>query len=150
MSVFSTDKLIEQTRQLAASYYEQLGQALPLTIELAKHDVLTLLGYKKPEKEHVGVDAVDSDKNHVLIKGRAMLDSAKNVPRIGQFNLNGDWDIVVLVLYNREYRPYEIYRALREDIETAIEEAHNPKREKRGAMSIAKFKAIGELIWAND
>ena len=57
-----------------------------------------------------------------------------------------DWDSVVLVLMDENYEPYEIYEALREDLQE-FADGSGGGRSKRGAMSVARFKVIGELVW---
>ncbi len=48
---------------------------------------------------------------------------------------------------NEEYEPVEIYELNREKILDDLAESES-KRKKRGAMSVAKFKIIGQLVWA--
>ena len=55
-------------------------------------------------------------------------------------------DAVILVLMDEDYEPYEIYQALREDLAEFVD-ASGGSRAKRGAMSVARFKIIGELVW---
>jgi hypothetical protein len=47
---------------------------------------------------------------------------------------------------DEDYNPYEIYRALRDDL-TEYVDASSRGRAKRGAMSVARFKILGELVW---
>ena len=47
---------------------------------------------------------------------------------------------------DEDYEPYEIYQALRDDL-AAFVDASSRGRAKRGAMSVARFKIIGELVW---
>ena len=44
MSVYSYDKLIEETRKLAAEFRRTTGTMLPVSGEIARHDVSHLLG----------------------------------------------------------------------------------------------------------
>ena len=47
---------------------------------------------------------------------------------------------------DEDYEPYEIYEALREDLEDFVDSSSSG-RSKRGAMSVARFKIVGELVW---
>jgi hypothetical protein len=58
-----------------------------------------------------------------------------------------DWDSVVLVLMDEEFTPTEIYEASREAVMDAMDEVQQSKRSKRGAMSVARFKNIAQLVW---
>ena len=51
---------------------------------------------------------------------------------------------------DEDYEPYEIYEAEREDIEDVWDKATSSKRSKRGAMSVARFKIIGRLVWTRE
>ena len=47
---------------------------------------------------------------------------------------------------DEDYEAREIYEADRETIVAATEEG-SEKRAKRGAMSVARFKRISQLVW---
>ena len=53
---------------------------------------------------------------------------------------------MVLVLMDENYEPYEIYQALRDDLAEFVGPSGG-SRSKRGAMSVARFKIVGELVW---
>ena len=82
----------------------------------------------------------------IQIKSRTIFDESKSGQRIGQLKVNQEWDAVVLVLMDEDYEPYEIYQALREDLSEHID-VSSSNRAKRGAMSVARFKILGELVW---
>ncbi len=95
----------------------------------------------------VGWDAIDpANGRRIQIKSRTIFDESKSGQRIGQLKLNQEWDAVVLVLMDEDYEPYEIYLALRDDLAGFVD-ASSSNRAKRGAMSVARFKIIGELVW---
>ena len=71
---------------------------------------------------------------------------ARTGQRIGQLKMGQPWDAVLLVLMDENYEPYEIYQAMRDDLE-AFTDASSSGRAKRGAMSVARFKIIGQLVW---
>lgn len=51
---------------------------------------------------------------------------------------------------NEEFESTEIYEASRETMIDDIEEAGDSSRKKRGAMSVARFKRLAQLVWSND
>jgi hypothetical protein len=144
---YAADKLIAQARQLAAEYRRTMGKPLPgISNEIAEHDAVRLLALEADSSPEVGWDAVDPQTGRrIQIKSRTIFDESKGGERIGQLKLNQDWDSVVLVLMDADYEPYEIYEALREDLEEFVDASSG--RSKRGAMSVARFKVIGELVW---
>jgi hypothetical protein len=145
---YAADKLIAQARQLAAEYRRTMGKPLPgISNEIAEHDAVRLLGLEATAGNEAGWDAVDPETGYrIQIKSRTIFDESKGGERIGQLKMNQDWDAVVLVLMDEDYEPYEIYQALREDLADFVN-ASSSNRAKRGAMSVARFKVIGDLVW---
>ena len=148
MSIYAADKLIAQARILAAEFRQTMGKPLPgISNEIAEHDAVRLLGLEPKPGSETGWDAIDPETGRrVQIKSRTIFDETKGGERIGQLKMNQDWDAVVLVLMDEDYEPYEIYQALREDLAEFVT-ASSSSRSKRGAMSVARFKIIGELVW---
>jgi len=100
-----------------------------------------------------GYDAVGRgtrDGQRIQIKGRAIFDESKSGQRIGQLKVEQEWDSVVLVLMDAEFEPVEIYEAERDVVIEALGAGDDSKRSKRGAMSVAKFKAIARLVWTRE
>ncbi|WP_457666129.1 hypothetical protein [Thiolapillus sp.] len=152
MSVYALEQLIAETRRLAAEYRRTTGQMLPVTGEIARFDAARELNLEPAEPRVSGVDALGKDEyedRRYQIKGRVILDEARAGYRIGQLNTNGDWTHVALVLLDEDFQPFKIYEADREEILTALSRSSG-KRSKRGAMSVAKFEAIGELVWTRE
>lgn len=149
-SVYSLDKLIGEARRLAADYRRATGKPLPgVSIEIAVHDAARLLDLELTPGVS-GYDAIGRGEREGLriqIKGRAIFDEAKGGQRIGQLNTGETWDSVVLVLMDEDYEPYEIYEAAREEIMEALAQQSSSSRAKRGALSVAKFKMISQLVW---
>ena len=145
---YAADKLITQARQLAAEYRRTMGKPLPgISNEIAEHDAMRLLGLESESNPEAGWDARDPESGRrVQIKSRTIFDESKSGQRIGQIKISQAWDSVVLVLMDEDYQPYEIYEALREDLEEFVGESSS-NRARRGAMSVARFKIIGELVW---
>ena len=150
IDIYSIDKLMHETRQLAARYRQTTGTTLPVTGEIARFDAAKALDLQLLDDASLAYDALgkgDRQGQRIIIKGRAQFDESRSsTPRIGQINPQQDWDSVVLVLFDDAYQPLDIYEASREDIETALA-GRDSKRKKRGAMSVAQFKIIGKLVW---
>jgi hypothetical protein len=150
MGVYSVDRLISETRRLAAEYRRTTGKSLPVTAEIAVHDAIRLLQLEPAPEGTVGYDAISRlgpQPKRVQVKGRAIFDEHKSGHRIGQLKANQDWDAVVLVLMDDRYQTTEIFEADRQTIIDALEETEGSQRSKRGAMSVARFKIIGRLVW---
>jgi hypothetical protein len=152
MSLYSYDKLIEETRKLAAEFRRTTGTMLPVSGEIARHDVSRHLDLELNQEHSAGFDAIGRNEREGLriqIKSRVVGDSVKQGHRIGQLNPDGHWDLVILSLMDDEFEPLEMYQASREEIIDAVQDA-NTHRKKRGALSVAKFKIIGRLVWTKE
>lgn len=151
MSIYSVDKLISEARKLAADYRKATGKSLGgVSGEIALNDAARLLDLELCDSSVGGYDAIGRglrEGKRIQIKGRVIFDEGKSTQRIGQLKVDQVWDSVVLVLMNEEYEPVEIYELNREKILDDLAESES-KRKKRGAMSVAKFKIIGQLVWA--
>ncbi len=150
MSVYSVDKLISEARKLAADYRKATGKSLGgVSGEIALNDAARLLDLELCDSGVGGYDAVGRGRlkgKQIQIKGRVIFDEGKSTQRIGQIKIDQEWHSVVLVLMNESYEPVEIYELDREEIMGDLAETDS-KRKKRGAMSVAKFKIIGRLVW---
>ena len=148
MSIYSIDKLIDETRRLAAEFKRTTGTMLPVSGEIARFDVSHQLGLTLCQDQNCGYDAIGTGHREGLkiqIKSRVIGDSVKPGHRIGQLNTSGDWDIVILSLMDNEFEALEMYELSRQEI---IEATHTSN--KKGALSVAKFKIIGELVWSKE
>ncbi len=154
MSVYAVDKLMAQTRKLAADFRQMTGQPLPVTAEIANFDAARLLELEIVQPPPGGYDALGlkapREGLRYQIKGRAIFDEKKSGQRLGQLKLEQPWDAVLLVLLDEQYEPFEIHEASREAIEKSMDEAGDSKRSKRGAMSVARFRHIARLVWCCD
>jgi hypothetical protein len=152
MAVYDVDKLMHEARKLAADYRRATGQALGISNEIATHDVIRLMKLVPAEPGAGGYDAIGTgsrEGKYIQIKGRTLFNDKKSGQRVGQIKMEQDWDSVMLILMNENYEAQAIYEADRETLTEAAEET-SEKRAKRGAMSVAKFKAIGTLVWSVD
>ena len=151
--VYAPEKLIAQARQLAADYRRAMGKPLPgVSNEIAEHDAIRLLGLTpRPPHAESGYQATDPARGNkrIQIKSRTIFNESKGGQRIGQLNLERDWDSLLVVLMNEDYEPYEIYEVERQDL---LEYAHQSSeaRSRRGAMSVARIKVIGRLVWTRE
>ena len=154
LSVFSVDKLISEARRIAADYRRATGKTLGgVTGEIAENDAARLLNLELSNDKNSGYDAIGHGKREgkkIQIKGRAIFDQAKSGQRIGQLKVNQEWDSVVLVLMNEDFEPIEIYEADRSDLIESLDETSDSKRNKRGAMSVSRFKHLARLVWSVD
>lgn len=154
MELYSIDKLMHETRQLAAKYRQTTGSTLPVTGEIARFDAAKALDLALIDEPASPIDAVgragERENKRIIIKGRTIFENTRSSPRIGQLNPEQDWDLAVLVLFDEQYEPEEIYEASREAIAAALDAKKESSRKKRGAMSIAQFKIIGERVWTRE
>ena len=151
MGVYDVDKLMLEARKLAANYRRATGKPLGISNEIAVHDVIRLMKLVPAEPNAGGYDAIGTgsrEGRYIQIKGRTIFDDSKGGQRIGQVKMEQDWDSVMLILMDENYEAKEIYEADRETIQEAMADT-SAKRAKRGAMSVARFKAIGELVWSS-
>ena len=148
MEVYQLDKLMQETRQLAAKYRDATGQPLPVSHDLACYDAIRYLNLKTPEKSEASVDAIGLgalEGQKFQIKGRVHFPNLKGKQqRIGQLNMDGNWDICLLVILREDYQAEVILAADK----NAIQEALGDKKvNKRGAMTVSQFRAIAEAVW---
>ena len=154
MSLYSLEKLISETRRIARDYRKATGKSLGgVSGEIAQFDACKELDLEPvPQGTEGGYDAIGKGKREgerIQIKARTIFDEEKSGQRVGQLKLEQEWDSVVLVLMDENFEPFEMYELSRDEI-IADQEKSTSKRAKRGAMSVAKFKAIGELVWTRE
>jgi len=151
VAVYSIDKLISETRRLAAAYRLSTGKTLPVSGEIAVHDAIRLLGLEPAPGDAGGYDAVRGESGQRLqIKGRVVFDDSRGGHRVGQLDPGRDWDGVLLVLMDRDYQTVEIWEAQREALLESMHAGAGGRRHRRGALSVARFKHIGRLAWSRE
>lgn len=146
MGIYSVDKLISETRRIAKEYRLATGKTLPVTPEIAIHDAISILELLPNEENTPGYDAIyekGEERLKVQIKGRAIFNDKKQGHRLGQLKIEQQWDAIILVIMNADFMPEEIYMAERDIILDELEGKNN----KKGVMTLAKFKLISELLW---
>jgi hypothetical protein len=148
MGIYSVDKLIAETRRIAKEYRLATGKTLPVTPEIAINDAISILELSPNDENIPGYDAiyeVAGESLKVQIKGRVIFNEKRQGHRLGQIKTEQEWDAIVLVIMNADFMPEEIYMAKRDEIMDVLEEKR--KNNKKGAMTIAQFKLISELLW---
>ncbi|MEM9100687.1 MAG: hypothetical protein AAGB12_00075 [Pseudomonadota bacterium] len=150
MAVYDYDKLIAETRRIAYEYRRTTGQTLPLTAEIARFDAKRLLKLDDPPQDLSGVDAIktiDGQQINYLIKGRAFFKTERSGQRLGALNIDGLWERVLLVQLDETYQTVSIYEATRSRL---VETLAMSKPNKRGSITVGKFRAVSEKIWCLD
>lgn len=150
MPVYDVGKLMEETRRLASSYRLTTGQVLPVSNELARFDAIRLLGLTPAEEQDEGIDAYSGDdlETKIQIKARVIFDKQKSGQRVGQLKMGADWDTTLLVLFDEHYMSQEIFSLTRSVLLAKGNDKSMPN--KRGSMTISKFKALGKLVWQRE
>ncbi len=152
MDLYSLDKLMTETRRVAAEYRRSTGKTLPVSGELAVHDAIRLLGLAPAPDGVIGYDALwerGDTRITVQVKGRVVFDEDRGGQRIGQVRQDQAWDCLALVIMDDDYETVEIFMALRDDVLAAIDKPSESRR-KRGALSLARFRIIGERVWSRE
>ena len=144
---------LKQAKTAAKAYLELTGKPLGITGEVAEFEAARILGLELAEARQPGYDAVPTSEaleTKVQIKGRRIAGDAKHGQRVGSIRFDHEWDSVVLVILDEDFEPLEIHEAQRATIQNALDEPGSKARNKRGALSVSKFKSIGLLLWTRD
>ena len=146
-------EIIELAKVAAKRYRQLTGRPLGVTGEIGEYEAVRLLGLRLAPVRQPDYDAERKDganTKRVQIKTRCILPGAKPGQRVGQIRLDREWDSVVLVLLDEDLEAFEIYEASRQAIEEALLAPGSKARNQRGALSVRKFKSIGELVWSRE
>ncbi len=150
MTLYSIDSLIEETRRLAAEFRRTTGTMLPVSGEIARYDVCQKLNLLPNECRSDGYDATGLEGERkglkIQIKSRVVGDRVKSGHRIGQLNLEKDWDRLILSLMNHDFEPTEMYELGRDQLTAIIQD--KSRQSKRGMISVARFRAVGKKVWS--
>ena len=146
--IYQLDKLMEETRSLAAKYRAATGQTLPVSHDLACYDAIRLLSLRPPQEVESAIDAirdVDGEIEKYTIKGRVQFSQNKGKQaRVGQINMDADWQSCLLVLMGDDYEATTILKADK----TVLDEIMADKpANKRGAMTVAQFHKVSDVVW---
>jgi len=145
--LLTLDGTIEAAKAAARRYRELTGKPLGITGEVGEVLAARLLGLELADARQAGYDAVGSDGRRVQIKSRCVLPKAKPGLRLGSIRLDHEWDTVALILMDQDFEPLEVYEAVRSAVKRELLRPGSESRNERGALSVSKFKAIGELRW---
>ena len=143
-------ELLAEAKQLAKEYYALTGRPLGITGEVAEYEAERLLGVTLAPVRTEGYDAtrVRGRKTEKLqIKGRCLAERPKPGQRMGAIKRDKPWDVAILVLLDQDYEATAIWEAYRQAVLAALDVPGSKARNKRGALTVSKFKAIGRQIW---
>ena len=141
------EEILASAIDLASRYKALTGKPLGITGEVAEFSAAKLLGLKLAEARTAGYDAIGPNKRKIQIKGRCLPDNPKPGQRLGSIRLDHDWDTVLLVIMNESFSVTEMWEAYRPKVEGALLAPGSKARNERGALTINKFKQIGDQVW---
>ena len=145
-------KILVEAKRLAKRYKDLTGRPLGITGEVAEFTAATKLKLKLAGARQAGYDAIRCEGGKevkIQIKGRCLPRNYKSGQRLGSIRLDKEWDSVLMVLLDEVMEPLEIYEAGRKEITKALKAPGSRARNERGALSVSKFKKIGDKVWDN-
>lgn len=143
---FAIDKLMAETRKIAVCYHQTTGKALPISNELARYDAQRLLSLRSLPEPEKSVDFIGTDKlanEKILVKSRVIFNHQRSGYRMGALPAEGEWTLALLLIYNHAYEPEEIVALHKEALLNELA----TKKPSRNGFSVAKFKALGDILW---
>lgn len=143
-------EILHEAKRLAQRYRHTTGKPLGITGEVAEYEAARILGLKLTPARQAGYDAIEERHgtlHRLQIKGRCILPNCKPGQRLGSIDIEQDLDSVLLVLLNENFDATAIYEADRQNVLAALSTPGSKARNERGALGVAKFKAIGRLRW---
>lgn len=144
-------EILGQAKRLAQEYRALTQKPLGITGEVAEYEAARLLNLELTPARHAGYDAVrPGDGRRYQIKGRCTLPGCKPGQRVGSIDIRKEFDAVVLVLLDENFDAVEIHEVDRESVLAALKSPGSKARNERGALSISKFKRIGERVWCRE
>lgn len=144
---------LRDAKVLAQRYRALTGKPLGITGEVAEYEAARILGLELTSARQAGYDATeqrDGATRRLQIKGRCLLPGCKPGQRLGSIDITKEWDSVLLVLLDQNFDAMEIYEAERNSVLAALTAPGSKARNERGALGVAKFKAIGKLRWPRE
>lgn len=143
-------EILSEAKKLAQRYRALTGKPLGITGEVAEYEAARHLGLTLTPARQSGYDAVEIRNGHAYhlqIKGRCVLQGGKTGQRMGSIDIKKEFDAVLLVLLDGNFDAIAIYEASREAVIDALKKPGSKARNERGALGVAKFKAIGHIRW---
>jgi hypothetical protein len=150
VDLIALEKIVQKAKKLAKEFRRITGKPLGITGEVGEFIAADLLNLELMVARNPGFDAVGSDGRHIQIKSRCILPNSKPGQRVGSIRLIHEFDTVMLVLMNEDFKPLEIYEAKFLDVKFALEKSGSIARNVRGSLSISKFKSIGIKVWPDN
>ena len=148
-----TDRVMEilsQTKLLAREYRQVTGKPLGVTGEVAEYEAARILNLQLSLARQAGYDAIETANGltrRLQVKGRCILDASKRSQMVPSIDVRHVFDAVLLVLLDENLEAFAIYEAERGSVIAALSAPGSVARNKRGAMAVSKFKAIGKVRW---
>lgn len=142
--------LLAEVKALAREYRALTGKPLGITGEVAEYEAARLLKVQLTPARHAGYDAVGKGGRRFQIKGRCILPGCKPGQRIGSIDIEKEFDAVLLVLLDESFDAFAIYEAGRDEVVAALTAPGSKSRNERGALGVAKFRAIGRVVWERE
>lgn len=142
-------QVLSQAKKLAKEYRRLTGKPLGITGEVAEYEAWRILGVELASARSPGFDAIETVNGatrRLQVKGRCVL-NRKPGQRVGRIDLTKEWDAVLLVLLDEDLEATAIYEADREAVVAALTAPGSRARNERGALAVAKFRAIGVERW---
>jgi hypothetical protein len=143
-------EILKEAKTLAHRYRALTGKPLGITGEVAEYEAARILGLELAPARQAGYDAIEKTDRKVRrlqIKGRCVLPTSKSSQRLSRIDIVKDWDAVLMVLLDENFDATEIYEASRDAVIAALTAPGSKARNKRGALAVSKFKAIGKVRW---
>lgn len=142
-------EILRRAKEVAVDYYRATGKPLGVTGEVGEYEAARILGLGLSDARTAGFDATDTAGRRYQIKARAIRAEARGrSQQVGSINLTHEFDAVLLVLMDEEFRTLEIWEADRDAVRQALEAPGSKARNERGALSVSKFKQIGHRVHA--
>ncbi|MCA7888805.1 hypothetical protein QZM25_28550 [Burkholderia contaminans] len=142
--------LLAQAKVVARDYYKLTGKPLGITGEVAEYEAARLLGVSLTPARQAGYDAterVGGELRTLQIKGRYLPNGCTPGQRLGSIQPEKQWDAVLMVLLDSDFNALEIWEADRAAVLDALARPGSKARNERGALAVAKVKAIGRRRW---
>jgi hypothetical protein len=138
--------ILEEVKPLAIKYYDLTGKPLGVTGEMGELAAAEKLGLKLADARTKGYDALRGNER-IQIKARAFKKGARQVGRMGIIKASADYDVLILVLLDREtFEPFSMWQATRAELNALLAKSDAAAR-KRGQLHVAEFTRNAVQVW---
>lgn len=143
-------EVLENARRSAIRYRELTGKPLGITGEVGEFEAARLLHLALADARQKGFDASDGMVKY-QIKTRLITEAGrKKSQKASSISLKHEWDKLLLVLLDDDFKPTKIFEADRKSIETELAIPGSKARNERGALPVGTICRIGRERWPND